>query len=134
MMFSKKDVKKRLLITMIILIILGAVFSWTTFIAYQNNQLDKRIAKEIKDIMEDGDYPHVISYEVDEIRLGRNLFGMESDENVFVAITIYSDDPYNCSKLNIASNIKQILEVKFDDEIDKGFDVDIIFQAMDTSR
>jgi uncharacterized hydrophobic protein (TIGR00341 family) len=133
-MFSKKDVKKRLFITMIILIILGAVFSWTTFIAYHDNQLEKRIAEEIDDLIEDEDYPHVISYEVDEIRLGRNLFGMESDEPVFVAITIYSDDPYNCSKLNIATNIKQVLEVKFRDEIDKGFDIDIIFQAMDTSR
>jgi uncharacterized hydrophobic protein (TIGR00341 family) len=129
-----KDVKKRLFITMIILIILGAVFSWTTFIAYHDNQLEKRIAEEIDDLIEDEDYPHVISYEVDEIRLGRNLFGMESDEPVFVAITIYSDDPYNCSKLNIATNIKQVLEVKFRDEIDKGFDIDIIFQAMDTSR
>lgn len=134
MMFSKKDVKKRLFITMIILIILGAVFSWTTFIAYHDNQLEKRIADEIDELIEDENYPHVISYEVDEIRLGRNLFGMESDEHIFVAITIYSDDPYNCSKLNIASNMKQVLEVKFKDEIDKEFDVDIIFQAMDTSR
>jgi uncharacterized hydrophobic protein (TIGR00341 family) len=134
MMFSKKDVKKRLFITMIILIILGAVFSWTTFIAYHDNQLEKRIADEIDELIEDEDYPHVISYEVDEIRLGRNIFGMESDEHVFVAITIYSDDPTNCSKLNIASNIKQVLEEKFKDEIDKGFDIDIIFQAIDTSR
>jgi uncharacterized hydrophobic protein (TIGR00341 family) len=134
MMFSKKDVKKRLFITLIILIILGAVFSWTTFIAYQNNQLKKNIADEIHELIEEGDYPSIINYEVDEIRLERNIFGMEFDKPAFVRIIIFSDDPVNCSKLNIASNMKQVLEDKFHDEIKKGFEIDIIFQAMDTSR
>ncbi len=39
MMFSKKDIKKRLAVTLIILLILGAILGWTTFISYHNYQL-----------------------------------------------------------------------------------------------
>ncbi|UCE37501.1 MAG: TIGR00341 family protein [Thermoplasmata archaeon] len=134
MMFSKKDVKKKLFITMIILIILGAIFSWTTFVSYQNAQLEKEINDEAKRTIRDGNYLYIIDYEVEEIRLGRNIFGIESDGSVYVRITIFSNNTAECAKLNnIASDIQQTLNSKFKDEIEKDFEVEIIFQAVQIS-
>lgn len=133
MMFSKKDIKKRLGVTLIILIILGAILGWTTYITYQNYQLEERIREEATRVIEDGNYSYVIDYEVDEIKLGRNAFGLEISDCVDVKITIYSDDTAQCSNQNISSDIHQVLDSKFGDEVNKDFEVHINLQAVDVS-
>jgi uncharacterized hydrophobic protein (TIGR00341 family) len=133
MMFSKKDIKKRLAVTLIILLILGAIFSWTNAIAYSNYQLEKSIREEAIRVIDEGNYPYVVDREVEEIRLGRNAFGFDSGDTVYVKITIYSNNTTECSNLDIASHIQQALDLKFRDELDKDFQVEIIFQTIDIS-
>ncbi len=133
MMFSKKDLKKRLIITLIILLILGAILSWTQFHTYHNYQLEKGIREETSRLIEDGSYSHIIDYEIEEIRLERNIFGFESGESVKVKITIYSDNTANCSTQGIAADLQLALNEKFKDDIDKDFEVRIIFLAIDVS-
>ncbi|UCE73391.1 MAG: TIGR00341 family protein, partial [Methanomassiliicoccales archaeon] len=53
MAFSKKDLKKRLGVTLIILLILGAILSWTTVITYQNYNLENEIRKEALKVISD---------------------------------------------------------------------------------
>ncbi len=133
MMFSKKDIKKRLAVTLIILLILGAIFSWTNAIAYNNYQLEKSIREEAIGVIDEGNYPYVVDREVEEIRLGRNAFGFDSGDTVYVKIMIYSNNTAECSNLGIASHIQQALDLKFREEIDKDFQVEIIFQTIDIS-
>jgi uncharacterized hydrophobic protein (TIGR00341 family) len=133
MMFSKKDIKKRLAVTLIILIILGAIFSWTTIQTYHNYQLEKKIREEATNVIEDGNYLYVIDHGVEEIRLGRSIFGFDSGEPVYVKITVYSNNPAECSNQSIASHIQQALNTKFEDEIEKDFEVEIVFQAIDVA-
>lgn len=133
MKFSKKDIKNRLFITLIILIILGAVLGWTTYITYQNYQLESGLREEATRVIDDGNYPYVIDHEVEEIDLGRNAFGFDSGDPVYVKITLYSNDTAECSNLSIASHIQQALTTRFKDEINKEFRVKIIFQAIDVS-
>jgi uncharacterized hydrophobic protein (TIGR00341 family) len=132
-MFSKKDIKKRLFITLIILIILGIILGWTTYITYQNYQLEKGIGEEATRIIEDGNYRHVIEHEIEEIRLGRNVFGLDISDSVEVKITIYSNNVTQCSNQSMAFHIQQALDLKFREEIDKDFKVEIVFQALDVS-
>ncbi len=133
MMFSEKDIKKRLAVTLITLLILGTILGWTTFITYQNYQLENRIRDEIIIVIGNGDYPSIIEYQVDEIYLGRNIFGLDSDEPVSVKITIYSNNTSMLSEDDIAIAIDQALETKFKNEIDKGFHVTIVFQQVEVS-
>jgi len=133
MMFSNRDIKKRLAVTVLILIILGAILGWTTYITYQNYQLEKRIREEVTSVIQNGNYLNVIDYEVEEIKLGRNAFGLDISDYIDVKITIYSNDTAKCSNQIIASHVQQALNSKFKDEVKKDFDVTIIFQAMDIS-
>lgn len=139
MMFSKKDIKKRLAVTLIILLILGAILGWTTYISYHNYQLETRIREEVERVIsvgkDEGNYTSIIgSPEIDEVRLGINVFGFDTGEPVYVKITIYSNNTAECSNLSIASHIQQALNTKFKDEIEKDFEVKIVFQAMDIAR
>ncbi len=138
MMFSKKDIKKRLAVTLIILLILGAILGWTTFISYHNYQLETRIREEVERVIsvgkDEGNYTSIIgSPMIDEVRLGINAFGFESEEPVYVKIIIYSNNPAECSNLSIASHIQQALNTKFEDDIEKDFEVEIVFQAIDVA-
>jgi uncharacterized hydrophobic protein (TIGR00341 family) len=130
MMFSKKDTQKRLVITMIILIILGAILGWTNIISYQNNQLEKQISNEALSLIESGNYTYIVDYEVEDISIGRNIFGQESEDWVYVKITIYSNNTEECSKRDIASEIQTALNLKFRDEVNKDFKVEVIFQSV----
>lgn len=127
MLFSKKEIKKKLGITLVILIILGGVLSWTTWTTYQNYRLEKRIEKESLDFITGGNFTSIIDKNVDEIRLGRSIFGIEYDDPVYIRITIYSDNITSCKNINLAKDVHDHLEIEFKDEIDKGFEVEIIF-------
>ena len=138
MMFSKKDIKKRLAVTLIILLILGAILGWTTYISYHNYQLETRIREEVERVIsvgkDEGNYTSIIgSPVIDEVRLGINVFGFDTGEPISVKITIYSNNTAECSNLSIASHIKQALNTKFEDEIERDFEVEIVFQAIDVA-
>jgi uncharacterized hydrophobic protein (TIGR00271 family) len=127
MLFSEREVKKKLAITLVILIILGGVLSWTTWTTYQNYRLEKRIEDEALDFIANRSYESIIDINVDEIRLGRSIFGIEYDDPVFVSIIIYTDNLTSCKDQDVAQDLHDHLETEFEDEIDKGFEVEIIF-------
>jgi uncharacterized membrane protein len=127
MLFSEKEVKKRLAITVVILILLGGVLSWTTWTSYQNYRLEKSIEKETLDFITAGNFTSIIDKNVDEIRLGRSIFGIEYDDPVYIRISIYSNNITSCKNQNLAEDVHDHLENEFNDEIDKGFEVEIIF-------
>jgi uncharacterized hydrophobic protein (TIGR00341 family) len=137
MIFSNKDIKKRLGVTLIILIILGGILSWTTIVTYQNYQLEKDIREEalkvISEGKEQGLYSSIINEQVDEVKLKRSIFEMEYHEQVDVSITIFSNNITQCRGQNISSDIDLALESKFKEDLKKGFFVVIIFQEKEVS-
>ncbi|UCE75246.1 MAG: hypothetical protein JSV56_05955, partial [Methanomassiliicoccales archaeon] len=69
----------------------------------------------------------------DEVRLGRGIFDLEYTKQVHVSITIFSNNTAQCRGQNISSDIDLALETKFEDELKKGFEVEIIFQEKEVS-
>ena len=130
MMFSKMDIRRRLAVTLTILIILGAILGWTTFITYHNYQLEKKIREEAVSVLDNGNYLYINDVEVEEINLGINAFGFNTRDEVIVKITIYSNNITECSNQSLASDIRLALNARFKNEVDKEFVVRIIFQAM----
>jgi uncharacterized hydrophobic protein (TIGR00341 family) len=136
MAFSSKDLKKRLAVTLVILIVLGAILSWTTYITYQNYRFENDIREEslkvISEGIDTGNYDYIIDYSVDEVKLRRGIFDLHYSETITVSITILSNktELYNYS---ISSDIDAMLESKFGSEVEKGFEVWIVYQEVDFS-
>jgi uncharacterized hydrophobic protein (TIGR00341 family) len=138
MVFSSRDLKKRLGVTLVILLVLGAILSWTTWITYQNYQLEKDIREEamgvITDVRDNQNISSIIDFWVDEVQLGRGIFDLEYTRIVTVGITIQSNNISQCTDLNISSQILSALQTRFPDDIKKGFEIQIIFQEVEVSR
>lgn len=136
MAFSSKDLKKRLTTTMAILFVLGAILSWTTYITFQNYQLEKDIRQEslnvISEGIDSGSYRYIVEYSVDEVELGRGIFDLEYSNIITVSITILSNNTAKCNK-TMSSDINIALESKFRSEFEKGFEVWIVYQEVEFS-
>jgi uncharacterized membrane protein len=134
MMFSEKDIKKRLVITLIILVILGTIFGWSTYITYQNYQLEKNIESEISTFIQEGNYTSIVQYEVDEIDLGRNIFGIESEKPIEVKMILYYSEEDNSTDRPDDVEIEQHLNEAFSDQNKRGFNVNIFYQEVSMSH
>ena len=137
MAFSSQDLKKRLTTTLAILIVLGAILSWTTWITYQNYQIENDIREEslgvISNFIENRNISSIIDFWVDEVQLGRGIFDLEYTEIVNVEITILSDDISQSRDNNISHMILTSLETNFRNEIKRGFKITIKFQEVEVS-
>ncbi|UCG70726.1 MAG: TIGR00341 family protein [Thermoplasmata archaeon] len=133
MKFSKKDIRRRLAVTLTILLILGTILGWTTYITYRNNQLKKNIREEAVSVLDNGNYLYINDVEVEEINLHINAFGFDTRDEVTVDIIVYTNNITECLNQSLASDIRSALDSRFKNEIDKEFVVVIIFQAMDVS-
>ncbi|UCF07732.1 MAG: TIGR00341 family protein [Thermoplasmata archaeon] len=134
MMHSERSIKKRLFVTMIILIILGAILGWSTWEAYQDYQLERRIGKEALVVIENGNYTYIEDYEVDEIRLERGIFGLGPEKPVYVRILIYTNDTAKCKVQYIHIDILNHLASKFENENEEGFEVEIVYREVEVAR
>ncbi len=136
MAFSSQDLKKRLTTTIVILIVLGAILSWTTYITFQNYQLENEIRDTSMDLIsqgvDSGLYPYIVEYSVDEVDLGRGIFDLEYSEIVTVSITVQSNNITGCNK-NMSADLNDVLETEFHSEFGKGFEVWIVYQEISYS-
>jgi uncharacterized hydrophobic protein (TIGR00341 family) len=135
MAFSSKDLKKKLTTTLAILIVLGAILSWTTYITFQNYELETDIREASLDVISEGiaggSYQFIVEYSVDAVDLGRGIFDLEYSEVVTVSITVLTNNiSYN---KNMSSDIDMALESKFGSEFEKGFEVRIVYQQVSFS-
>jgi uncharacterized hydrophobic protein (TIGR00341 family) len=136
MAFSSQGLKKKLTTTVVILIALGAILSWTTYITFQNYQLENEIRDTAMDVISEGvdsgEYQFIIEYSVDEVDLGRGIFDLEYSEIVTVSITVLSNNTADYNE-NMSSDINDVLETEFHSEFEKGFEVWIVYQEISFS-
>jgi uncharacterized hydrophobic protein (TIGR00341 family) len=124
MVHSERNIKNRLFVTIIILFILGAVLSWTTWTAYQTYQLEKEINREAVIFFDQQNYDYVVDAYVEDTRLDTDIFGYPKGSGE-VDIVIHTNKPREIDWNNITLDLQQYLNGKFKNEITEGFTVRI---------
>lgn len=132
MMHSEKNIKNRLFVTIIILFILGAVLSWTTWTAYQTYQLEKEINKEAESFIVEQNYAYVTDAFVEDTRLDTDIFGYPTGSGE-VDIVIHTNNSAETKWNNITLDLQAHLNNEFKSEIDEGFTVRINPQEIHVS-
>jgi uncharacterized membrane protein len=133
MVHSERNIKNRLFVTIVILFILGAVLSWTTWTAYQTYQLEKDINEEAESFVMDQNYEYVIGVNVEETHLDTDVFGYpkgSGEVNIVIQTNSSDDLEWNDITLDLQAHLNN----KFKSEIDEGFTVKMNLQEVYISR
>lgn len=116
---SEKKVKNRVVTTIVILIVISAIFAWRTYEAYSEFQFKEDIQREVNDIAED--LRNVTDVEVKSIEIDNRKVEVE---------VILSLVKTGLPEGNYAQIIKESLKEKWDDY---DFTVNVEFRTMQKS-